>query len=159
MAGIKLDKYLAKFIEHGVEDQETILELKEEHLEQMGVPLGHKLKIIKKIKDVRAERGLSTAPQSRQGTERETKAQPAASAPEDEKHKSSLKDGDFDEHESHNRFLEALNAWRDAKGEEDTSKEQVQSSSKKVKFNDNQVENSIVTLSKSKQNKQPDLKK
>lgn len=32
---------------------ETILEMKDEHIEQMGIPLGHKLKIIKKIKDLR----------------------------------------------------------------------------------------------------------
>ena len=28
------------------------MELKDEHLEQMGIPLGHKLKIVKKIKDL-----------------------------------------------------------------------------------------------------------
>ena len=54
LASIKLDKYKDKLIENGVEDLETILELKEEHIEQMGIPLGHKLKIIKKIKDLRA---------------------------------------------------------------------------------------------------------
>ena len=53
LANIKLDKYVAKFVEHGIEDTETILELKEEHIEQMGIPLGHKLKIIKRIKDIR----------------------------------------------------------------------------------------------------------
>jgi hypothetical protein len=35
----------------------------------MGIPLGHKLKIVKKIKDIRIEKGM-TAPQSRQGTSR-----------------------------------------------------------------------------------------
>lgn len=62
LGSIKLEKYQAKFIEHGIEDTETILELKEEHLEQMGVPLGHKLKIIKRIKDLRSDKGLSTVP-------------------------------------------------------------------------------------------------
>jgi|TARA_B110000305_G_scaffold221155_1_gene263595 hypothetical protein len=33
----------------------------------MGIPLGHKLKIIKKIKDIRAAKGMSV-PQSREGT-------------------------------------------------------------------------------------------
>jgi hypothetical protein len=33
----------------------------------MGIPLGHKLKIVKKIKDIRIEKGMA-APQSRQGT-------------------------------------------------------------------------------------------
>ena len=35
----------------------------------MGVPLGHKLKIVKRIKDLRTEKGMSV-PQSRQGTSR-----------------------------------------------------------------------------------------
>jgi hypothetical protein len=34
------------------------LELKDEHLEQMGIPLGHKLKIVKKIKDMRTDKGM-----------------------------------------------------------------------------------------------------
>ena len=39
-----------------------LLELREEHIEQLGVPLGHRLKIIKKIKDMRLERGLPVQP-------------------------------------------------------------------------------------------------
>ena len=53
LGGVKLEKYADKFLENGVEDLETVLELKDQHLEQMGVPLGHKLKIIKRIKDMR----------------------------------------------------------------------------------------------------------
>ena len=37
---------------------ETILELQDSHVEQMGIPLGHKLKMMKKIKDMRGEKGL-----------------------------------------------------------------------------------------------------
>lgn len=59
MTDIKLEKYFDKFIENGVEDLETILELKDEHVEQMGIPLGHKLKIVKKIKDMRIDKGMS----------------------------------------------------------------------------------------------------
>lgn len=62
LGSIKLDKYYDKFIENGVEDLETVLELKEEHVEHMGIPLGHKLKIIKKIKDIRGEKGMNTQP-------------------------------------------------------------------------------------------------
>lgn len=69
MNSINLEKYYDKFIEHGVEDMETVLELRDEHVEQMGVPLGHKLKIVKRIKDLRLEKGM-TVPQSRQGTSR-----------------------------------------------------------------------------------------
>ena len=56
---IKLEKYVDKFIDNGVEDIETILELEDNHIEQMGIPLCHKLKIVKKIKDMRAERGMT----------------------------------------------------------------------------------------------------
>lgn len=40
-------------MENGVEDLETVLELNEEHIETMGIPMGHKLKIMKNIKDLR----------------------------------------------------------------------------------------------------------
>jgi hypothetical protein len=33
----------------------TILKLKEEYIEQMGIPLGHKLKIIKKVRQLNEE--------------------------------------------------------------------------------------------------------
>ena len=53
LESVNLVKYADKLIENGVEDLETVLELQEDHLAQMGIPLGHKLKIIKKIKDMR----------------------------------------------------------------------------------------------------------
>ena len=46
-------KYKDLFLDNGVEDLETILEMDEKHLEQMSVPLGHKLKLMKRIKDLR----------------------------------------------------------------------------------------------------------
>ena len=36
----------------------------------MGIPMGHKLKIVKRIKDTRASKGM-TVPQSRQGTRKD----------------------------------------------------------------------------------------
>jgi len=69
LASIKLEKYVDKFIDNGLDDLDTIYELKEEHVESLGLPLGHKLKIMKKIKDVRVSKGLPV-PQSRQGTTR-----------------------------------------------------------------------------------------
>lgn len=68
-------KYKEVFIDNGVEDLETVLELDDKHLEIMGVPLGHKLKIMKKIKEIRQERGLYVAP-SRHGSTRD-KLQPS----------------------------------------------------------------------------------
>ena len=41
---------------NGIEDLETILELQEDHLEKMQIPLGHKLKVIKKIKETKSEK-------------------------------------------------------------------------------------------------------
>ena len=50
--------------ENGIEDLETILELNDSHLDALGIPLGYKLKILKRIKIVRKEKGLSQ-PESR----------------------------------------------------------------------------------------------
>lgn len=61
---IGLQKYQAKFVENGIEDQETILELNDVYLDTLGVPLGHKLKMLKRIKTIRGEKGMSM-PQSR----------------------------------------------------------------------------------------------
>lgn len=58
LESIKLDKYFEKLIDNGVEDLETILELQDSHVEQMGIPLGHKLKMMKKIKDMRVDKGM-----------------------------------------------------------------------------------------------------
>ena len=97
----------------------------------MGIPLGHKLKIIKKIKDLRTSRGMSVS-SSRQGTRNEdsyskqnsveagtplargdTSTQSNTISQEQlSSQPSSLKNGNFDEAASHNHFLEALNEWR-----------------------------------------------
>lgn len=73
-----------------MEDLETILELRDEHIEQIGIPLGHKLKIMKKIKDMRSDKGM-TVPQSREGTTR-AEAAPEVPAPMSDQ-KTSLKNG------------------------------------------------------------------
>jgi len=61
---IALGKYTDRFVENGIEDEETILELNDEHLDALTVPLGHKLKILKRIKMLRQEKGMSV-PESR----------------------------------------------------------------------------------------------
>lgn len=63
---INLTKYKDRFLENGIEDEETILELNDAHLDAVGIPLGYKLKILKRIKIVRQEKGM-TVPESRQG--------------------------------------------------------------------------------------------
>jgi len=55
-------KYKDLFIDNGIEDLETILEMDDKHLEQMSVPLGHKLKILKRIKEVRVAKGMYVPP-------------------------------------------------------------------------------------------------
>ena len=67
LASINLQKYKDRFLENGIEDYETVLELNDSHLDAIGIPLGYKLKIIKRIKTMRQERGMST-PESRQGS-------------------------------------------------------------------------------------------
>jgi len=54
-------------LENGIEDLETVLELNDTHLDALSVPLGYKLKILKRIKIIRQEKGM-TVPESRQGT-------------------------------------------------------------------------------------------
>ena len=66
LSSIALQKYKERFVENGIEDQETILELNDEHLDALSVPLGHKLKILKRIKLIRQDKGMSV-PESRQG--------------------------------------------------------------------------------------------
>lgn len=66
LASVNLSKYHNVFVENGVDDLEIILELDDKHLEQMNIPLGHKLKLMKRIKDMRRDRGMSV-PESRQG--------------------------------------------------------------------------------------------
>jgi len=69
LEGAGLVRYRDTFIDNGVEDLETILELDDKHLEQMGVPMGHKLKLVKRIKEIRQEKGLYVPP-SRSGGQR-----------------------------------------------------------------------------------------
>ena len=47
------NKYFTKFVENGIEDIETILELNDSHLDALAIPLGYKLKILKRIKSIR----------------------------------------------------------------------------------------------------------
>jgi hypothetical protein len=70
-----VSKYKEVFIDNGIEDLETILEMDDKHLEQLSVPMGHKLKFMKRIKEIRTERGMYVPP-SRQGEKRPPIAKP-----------------------------------------------------------------------------------
>ena len=58
LTSINLQKYKDQFLDDGIEDMETILELADTHLESMRIPLGHRLKMQKKIKELRKEKGM-----------------------------------------------------------------------------------------------------
>lgn len=45
-----MERYADMFISNGFEDMETMFELEEEHLAQLNIPLGHRLKIVRAIK-------------------------------------------------------------------------------------------------------------
>ena len=149
LASINLEKYESKLTENGIEDLETILELNDTHLDAIGIPLGYKLKILKRIKTVRQEKGLSQ-PESRARpdsavSKAESKDTSSAQLPA----KSALKqkkvveatvepidkkvtiEGEFNEAESHNSFLEALNAWRGVKTTETAGNKEVKFADKK----------------------------
>ena len=103
----------------------------------MGVPMGHKLKIVKRIKEIRKDKGLYVPP-SRQGGQREhikvEVAEPNANSggvgTENQEQKktnqegNSLLDGFYDEEEQARQFQEALKAWRNGGKKEEEKKEE-----------------------------------
>jgi len=56
LKSLKLQKYEDKLREIGCESLEHLANLGETDLEGVGVPLGHKLKFMKKIKQLKSER-------------------------------------------------------------------------------------------------------
>jgi len=88
----------------------------------MGINVGHKLKLVKRIKEIRRERGMYV-PESRQGA-RPTIPNKEASKPQEQPEPNSasggvgtdnggsLLDGFYDEEEQARQFQEALKAWR-----------------------------------------------
>lgn len=52
LKSIGLEKYSDLMRENGIDDLEIVQELTEPHLEQLGIVLGHRIKILKKIKEM-----------------------------------------------------------------------------------------------------------
>lgn len=52
LAELGLSRYLSQFLQSGVEDLETAFELTETDLERMGIALGHRIKILKRLRDL-----------------------------------------------------------------------------------------------------------
>ena len=53
---IKLGKYFDKFIENGVDDLETILDLNANNISELGIPMGHRLKMLKNINKYKSQK-------------------------------------------------------------------------------------------------------
>lgn len=105
-----MEKYRDAFIENGIEDKETILELNEAHLEQLGLPLGHKLKIMKKIKELKK----SIPPSANVSVVSQPQQKPASASVSNEPSNTNLLVGVYDEEKNNQEFQEALLAWRNA---------------------------------------------
>lgn len=48
-----MEKYHMTMLENGIDDMEIVNELSEEHLSDIGIPLGHRLKILKRIRELK----------------------------------------------------------------------------------------------------------
>lgn len=52
LSDLKLDKYEDKLTDLGIRNTEDLKSLSESDLDSLGIPLGHKLKLLKKIKEL-----------------------------------------------------------------------------------------------------------
>ena len=52
---INLEKYKAAFYNSGIEDLETLLEMEEKHFDEMNIPTGHKLIMLREIKKLKGK--------------------------------------------------------------------------------------------------------
>lgn len=73
LANCGLDKYHKVFLDNGIDDLEILMELTEAHLSNLNIPLGHRLKILKNIKERKGkENEAQVVPQKIEKTETET---------------------------------------------------------------------------------------
>ena len=61
LASCGLERYLNLFVDNGFEDLASMLELTESHLVTLKIPLGHRLKLLRKLKDTLAAQQLEEA--------------------------------------------------------------------------------------------------
>ena len=111
-----MDKYYKTFVENGIDEVDILMELTEGHLTNMGIPLGHRLKILKKIKESKGgdkkgkennQPGLKSVELNKGQVESATHEMCVG---DDDM----LPDGDFNEKESYNMFKEAIEHYRKA---------------------------------------------
>ncbi|CAD8186074.1 unnamed protein product [Paramecium octaurelia] len=53
LKSIKLDTYVQKFKENGFEELDILFDIQKEQLQQMEIPLGHQLRLMKKIRELK----------------------------------------------------------------------------------------------------------
>lgn len=132
LGSVNLEKYKDTFIANGFEDLESILELEDEHFKTMSIPLGHKLKMLKRIRELKGK-PEKTEEKSEAGVETNTssllqqkdsvhiqeedkgncEAGVEANAPKipPQKTSTAAAQEEFNEEESHKEFLQAREAW------------------------------------------------
>jgi hypothetical protein len=157
-----MDKYSEILLSNGIDDMEILLELTEDHLANLSIPLGHRLKIMKKIREIRTMTGTysnnikpsSAVKLGKSDTMGELEPLPyegeraAASNTQNTQNTQSssgnLLDGEYNEAESYNMFKEALENFRKAGSAIQTkaltksgeSESESKSDLKKVRFTD-----------------------
>jgi len=163
---IGLPQYIQVFKDNGFDDLETVMEIQTKHLVDMKIPAGHQIKLTKRIENLRANNPnnsmrntLPTPTQkatSQVATDRIKSnaesyygqkandyiqlAEPTREMAigDDRKEGGELLQGAFNEAESHQSFLEALNEWRSGKAKpveaEKKEPRAKESRSKKVRF-------------------------
>jgi len=107
LESINLVKYHELFVTNGFEDLESILELQDDHFQTMGIPLGHKLKMLKRIREIRKDQPASAPPC--ENAVIATNLPPTVLAETEQK--SVNFEGEFNEEENHKEFLAAREAW------------------------------------------------
>lgn len=117
--GLGLSRYCSLFTEHGFDDMESVLEMQDPHMDAMGIAMGHKLKIAKRIRELKPP---PTPPQPRSARSTLRRAQFSPSAPTVAEPPTvagayasggnSLLDGVYDEEAEAAGFKAAVMAWR-----------------------------------------------
>jgi len=140
LSGLKLERYCNVFFDQGLDSMDIVLEMQECHMREVGMAVGHILKLQKGIADRKPApspaAAAASAPSSMvgggaaQGTQRRVsftanaeevhipQAGAATSSPSNQSAQQasqSLAEGAFDEAESAASFQEALKAWREGR--------------------------------------------
>ncbi|CAG9311446.1 unnamed protein product [Blepharisma stoltei] len=94
LASIGMEKYASAFQDNGIDDLEILCELNEAHLEQLGVPLGHRIKILKKIRENLLSKSSVKQPQAKLEIRQEPQIQASKIMVQEIKPKSIVKNSD-----------------------------------------------------------------